>query len=488
MCDQIKISYLPVENLGFETVTYADEAGTYNGQYYYYFNVNTIGFMYIYFDAFTNQWVFNNTLGTTPFEAYLDVTTDCPEGEWKLLTPKLLSLKTEDAEIQLDCACGINLVWSMQFPLVDWNLDLLPTGTSSGRSYYEFTAVIGGVESDFILQWNTPNTWWEIVFASTGQRVAWLDFNASCPIGNKWRSESYKLNVMESTAIDCVSCGNEDRIYKEYQSVKLPVSFTEEARGIKECCCEQLVLGSAGNQTWTNDLTSAWMKLSSGNDSCEFVLENETGQEIILDPVSFVNEPNAYYATVNWGEILNTIGAGCYRYFVRYNISGVIGEVSWGDFKLKPYTVQNALKTARVRAIFNGYHEIEGINFSGSNVESTFRFYGFVGFRQPNYEIDNLIYGDRQMKRNLRENLNAYDVITDPSDECITKPLIDLYFLSENELFISDYNAHNHSYRYLDLPVIVQESPKMEYPDNLSRKAVVKCTVGDKFKNQRTYY
>jgi hypothetical protein len=91
------------------------------------------------------------------------------------------------------------------------------------------------------------------------------------------------------------------------------------------------------------------------------------------------------------------------------------------------------------------------------------------------------------MKRVIRENLNEYEITTDPEDECIIKPMIDLYLLSENELFISDYNAHNHSYRYLDIPVIVQESPEIEYKD-FSRKAVLKCKVSDKFKNQRTYF
>jgi hypothetical protein len=59
--------------------------------------------------------------------------------------------------------------------------------------------------------------------------------------------------------------------------------------------------------------------------------------------------------------------------------------------------------------------------------------------------------------------------------------------LSENELFISDYNAHNHSYRYQDLPVIVTESPEIEYYD-FSREAKLTCIVGDKFKNKRSYY
>jgi hypothetical protein len=62
-----------------------------------------------------------------------------------------------------------------------------------------------------------------------------------------------------------------------------------------------------------------------------------------------------------------------------------------------------------------------------------------------------------------------------------------LFLLSENELFISDYNVFNHSYRYLDLPVIVNESPEITYFD-FSRKASLKCKVEDKFKNKRTYY
>tara|TARA_R110002126_G_scaffold283159_1_gene432232 strand:+ start:53 stop:454 length:402 start_codon:yes stop_codon:yes gene_type:complete len=131
--------------------------------------------------------------------------------------------------------------------------------------------------------------------------------------------------------------------------------------------------------------------------------------------------------------------------------------------------------------------ESEGINFTGAEVESTFRFYGYIGNRNPNMETDNIIYNNREMKSVIRENLNTYEIVTEPTDECITRPLIDVYLLSENELYISDYNAHNHSYRYQDIPVIVEESPEVEYYE-LSRKAKVSCVVSDKFKNKRTYY
>jgi hypothetical protein len=78
-------------------------------------------------------------------------------------------------------------------------------------------------------------------------------------------------------------------------------------------------------------------------------------------------------------------------------------------------------------------------------------------------------------------------ITTDPENECIISPMVELYLLSENELFISDYNAHNYSYRYLDLPVIVSESPAIEYKE-FSRKAILTCKIEDKFKTKRTYY
>jgi hypothetical protein len=293
------------------------------------------------------------------------------------------------------------------------------------------------------------------------------------------------------TTSECIpepfNCGIEDRIFREYKSIKLPQSFVEQDRGLIDCCCTQLVLGGAG-ESWKNDKTSMWIKLSDEIDTYQFLLL-DCNQNVLetYDAIAFPNESNAYYCTVNWLDVLTSFGQGNYTLAIAYSISGVSGLLLWGDYKLLPYTIQNALKTARVRAIFNGKQTIDGIDFTNSNVESTHRFYGFIGNRQSNMEIDNIIYDNREMKRVIRENLNDYEIITDPEDECILRPLLELFLISENELYISDYNAHNHSYRYLDLPVIVSESPSVEYKD-LSRKAVLKCKVADKFKNQRTFY
>ena len=393
-----------------------------------------------------------------------------------------------------NCDCGIELSYYT-------NLDghsvttFLVVGELNGQHVFQ-----GTINGQLVSIWFDGINMWQMTFGDVlieeviDVLALLIQDRVDCPISTggwqiEWTKDNLGIDYSDGIACENTNCGREDRYAKQFASIKLPVSFTEQKRGFKDCCCEQIVLASPETESWKNDVTSCWIKLSDPSDSVLFVCLDESNNVITtISAIPFVNELNAFYGTLYWIDILNAAGAGCYKIEVRYNIAGIEGVIKWGTYKLKEYSIQNALTTARVSAKFDGYHEIEGINFSGSNVPSTFRFHGFIGFRQPNYEIDNLIYRDRQMKRNLRENLNAYEIITEASDECIILPLVELYLLSENELFISDYNAHNHSYRYLDLPVIVQESPKIEYTDQFARKAVLKCTVGDKFKNKRTYY
>lgn len=257
-------------------------------------------------------------------------------------------------------------------------------------------------------------------------------------------------------------------------------------------CCDELklVLAHATDSTsWKNDITSAWVKLSDITDLVEFKL-TKNGENISYTPtpVLFPNEPNAWYSTIKWQDVLNSDGAGCYKLEVLYTISGVTDSIVWGNYELKQYSQETAKYTARLRVKFNLNQEIEGIDFTNSNVEDTIRFKGFIGLRQPNMEIDNLIYQDRVLKSVVRENLNTYEIKTDPYTSTIIDQLTDLYLLSENELYISDYNIFNNSHSILDLPVIVSESPEIDYLENYQRKAVLTCKVGDKTNNKRTHY
>jgi hypothetical protein len=372
---------------------------------------------------------------------------------------------------------------------VTTSYDLTFVGTYDGRNYWEF---IYGSTTYYIYYNSTFNLW--IIGDAFGivdpaQYWASLPGDLRCPADDWLINPEHSLNNAQifSEIIDCNLCGREDRMFWKFDSIKIPKDFSEPDRGLDECCCEWLVLGSSGS-SWENDKTSAWIKLSSGLDSSTFtLLKNGNPTAYVPTSLPLPQEPNGFYCTINWYDVLLSDGAGCYSLVIQFNISGILGTLNWGNYKLKPYTVNNAKGTARIRAIFNGRQEAEQINFTGADVVSDIRFNGFIGKRQPNMEIDNIIYGNREMKRVIRENLYSYEIGTDPLQECFIRPMIETYLLSENELYISDYNVGNHSYRYTDLAVIVQESPEIEYYD-FSRLAKLTCKVGDKFKTQRTYY
>lgn len=383
------------------------------------------------------------------------------------------------------CDClNITFQYEGNAPL---NFELAPTGTLNGFDTFEF--IYFGVTYYIWHDASTPGDW--IIGETLGslpQLTALKNDGNDCPIGETPTWLPGLVDYVNTTSCGA-NCGKEDRMYKRYDAIKLPKTCIEEDRGYNDCCCEQLVLGNAGSDTWKNDKTAVWIKLGSVSDSFNFKLYKDgVLASYSITPIAFVNETNAFYAVVNWYDVLISDGIGCYEIRRDWDISGITGSDIWGHYNLKPYTIKNALGTARVRALFNLNQEIEGINFTGSNVESTLRFYGFIGNSQPNMEIDNLIYSNREMKSNIRENLTDYEILVDSTLKCITAPLINLYLLSENELFISDYNAHNHDYCIKDLPVIVSESPEVIYPDPFTRKAGIKAKVSDKFKTKRTYY
>jgi len=483
MCNCIQITYQFTPESPIVTID-VDAAGQYNGYNFFIWVVDGVTYT-MWHDPFDNWYVTTDGLGGTAFVAqYKSTYTQCPIASiptW-IVGESFATFTTELCPpIELNCDCGINIVLNNPRENV---FNVTAIGLMNGRPYYEFVFVPTLYEFRLFwdgLQWCIVNLIDEVVFWT-------LDFNATCPIGVDWVNQIDNEWTAETSGVKCGCVPTEERSQFRFDSIKFPPIFIEQNRGLKDCCCEQIVLAGGGTESWKNDVSSAWIKLSSYDDTCSFKL-NKCGESTTYEPTSipFVNEPNAFYTTINWLDVLMSDGVGNYELVVAFNISGVAGQFTWGEYNLQQYTIQNALTTARVKAIFNGYHEIEGIDFTGSNVVSTHRFHGFIGNRQPNTEIDNIIYNNREMKRVIRENLNDYEIITDPEDECIIKPLVDLYLLSENELFISDYNAHNHSYRYLDMPVIVSESPSIEYKQ-FSRKAVLTCKVADKLKNQRTYY
>jgi hypothetical protein len=281
----------------------------------------------------------------------------------------------------------------------------------------------------------------------------------------------------------------EERIKEDILLVKIPSVFEEEDRGFRECCEPEMVLASqVSNDSWKNDITPAWLKLYNASDTGAFVLKKD-GVDAIYQPtlMTFPNDEFSIYVEVYWKDVLASDGPGCYSIEREYSISGVNGSDTWGNYKLLPFSTQIALGTARLRAVFNHFQEIEDINFKGANVNGTFRFYGKINDRQSNKEIRTLTYANREIKNVVKENIYSYEMKTDPLKEQKLSMLSDLYLLSDVQLFASDYNAHSNSYKILDIPVYLKESEEIEYPE-LSRNASMKAKLWHGVRNKRTYY
>jgi hypothetical protein len=497
-CECIKLHYA-VAGHGIITID-LQSSGLYNGFNYFEFIDNGVTF-YIWYNF--GSWALSENLGD-PFDtwfAYSESTSVCPIDIWNLIT----DFTTFSIDVgSCKCSC-ITIHQTFENGSFDQTFTM-PTGFYNGEPYWSWCDNLQGQ----IFGWNLfmqinelDQCQWVVEQTKCGADIGNQPLfflgelkpvgQCGCPFDTTYTPQfpfnSPSFEVENCSPVICVPI--EDRHQRKYDAIQLPVIFDEQNRGWKGCCdCEPMItLASTDPETWKNDITSAWIKMSDPTDVVMFKLM-KNGIDAIYEPTinAFINESDAYYTTINWIDVLNADGVGCYELIVEYNISGVIGSFIWGAYNLKPYTIENALKTARIRVKFNLQQEIEGINFTGTNIEDTIRFYGFIGERQPNMEIDNLIYQNRGMKTVVRENLNNYKITTDPSGECLITKLTDLYLLSENEMYISDYNAHNHSYKYLDLPVIVQESPEIDYLDILQRKAILTCEVADRSKNKRTFY
>jgi hypothetical protein len=282
----------------------------------------------------------------------------------------------------------------------------------------------------------------------------------------------------------------EHRIKEFFKVAKLPVSFNEENRGFKRCCEKRLVLANGSSRTWENDVNSAWIKLSDVADTYEFQLLNGHNEltDYIPIPAPIPEEENAYYATIPWADVLASDGIGCYKIKIIANIGGLAVEIIWGEYELKVFSIANALGTARISCRFGLVQTIEGINFANSGVRDDLRFNGQIKKDQPNMEIDSLIYGNRRVETIVKENLHTFLLATDPYTDEVLKLLYDLYLLSENELFISDYNAHTSSYRIFDLEARVQETPERVTINAETRLEKLTCILGKRINNDRAYY
>jgi hypothetical protein len=255
-------------------------------------------------------------------------------------------------------------------------------------------------------------------------------------------------------------------------------------------CCDTVFKVFANlddTSAYKNDITSAWYLFEGGD--VEFKLYLKDGETLANSQPTvstFANQSNAKYGVVNWSDVLDLDGAGCYVLKVEYTGGMVDNTVVWGTYELAEWTTDNVDGYVNIRSNFNSNQSIEGINFTGSNLTDSLNVLGFFGNRDPKTEVDNVIYNTRLNVKVTRENLNEYTLTTNPVSRLFTRKLLDLHLLSENDCYITDNNAFNHE-QYVYKRVIVLEVPSPEYYQ-FSKYAKITAKFGDKINNTRSFY
>jgi len=291
----------------------------------------------------------------------------------------------------------------------------------------------------------------------------------------------------------------QERIKRDYPAVKIPQQFTEQDRGLEECCEKVLVLAGNGLESWKNDITSAWLKLSQPSDTVSFTVEKKVGgawaQTTFYNPPinQVVLDALAFYATVLWADVQNLEGNGCYRIKRTFNMGGFTGFDIWRNttYELKSYTIQNAKHTARIRTVWNLNHKIEDIDFTGSNVQDSIRFYGQIRKDQANTKYRNVTQQNRRVEPVIAEKWQTWIIETDGYTDPMLELMENLFLLSPAEMWIADYNAHTNSYDILDQEVVLMgedSAPEREVSDRFARQDVLTCTVGKRVRNEKTTY
>lgn len=274
-------------------------------------------------------------------------------------------------------------------------------------------------------------------------------------------------------------------------SIFKPDGISDDDRGSNECCCEIPVFASLTDSLeWKNDHSIVFYKKAVATDTVEFMI-TRCGDDEELDLLGleciFPNDDLAEGFIFDWNQYLNTYGIGNYTVTINYTIAGIPSTVEWGEYNLQVWSQYRVGGYVRLRSIFNTYNQKKDIDFTGSNCFDTLRVAGIFGKRDPKMEINQLITKGFISEKVTRRNDNEYQLESDMLSYCITSRLVDIHLIDEDQCFITEHNKKSHFYGYIDYPVHVQESPKLNYYTK-TRPISVIVTFADRVKNDKSMF
>lgn len=277
----------------------------------------------------------------------------------------------------------------------------------------------------------------------------------------------------------------------QFKKIDIPVQAQREDRGYNACKEPLLKLADPSDSTtWKNDVSLVFEKCDILN---VFTIKDGVKEAAIGVELDFVNDDDTKGFVIDWRQYYdgsNNLIAGCYQVFIECEIEGISFERYHSVVNLLPYTTQTSEGTVRINSIFNDYSDALGINFTGSGAQDTVRFRGFFGKRQPNMTIENITLTDREVNKVYNEARPTYSLICDPTTYCTTYWVEQIHLLHANVMYISDYNAYNHT-EFKEFPVILndEEGPEYDYFDGTgTNKAKIVASFKEKIANKKSKY
>lgn len=275
---------------------------------------------------------------------------------------------------------------------------------------------------------------------------------------------------------DCLStreaelCPQGERTIGYAVRVNLPESPPPD-RGFSKCCYTNLVLADVSDDDgYKNDFSGVYFKRETPSSSVVFKLVDTVSlTEYFLNSDTYGTfqdfggiQPDLSYYIVDWRKVLTLLGTGKYQIKKELDIVGISVDVFSNTFTLKPFSIENADNTVRIDSVMNGKLINIDTDFKGTNYQTSIRLRGYFGRNERTFEQDNIAQRDYNIVQNTMSSKSSYQFQGLQIPECITQELWN-FVLFGNELFISDYNKNNHSYKYELIPVILEDNSGTEF-------------------------
>jgi hypothetical protein len=255
------------------------------------------------------------------------------------------------------------------------------------------------------------------------------------------------------------------------------------------CEYENIVLADLGNSSSNyNDRTSI-LQGRLGTNPTIFTLQKEgVDVAVITDNTYGTYYPNgdAFFSgnndyagfIIEWREVLNAFGQGCYTLKIEWDNLGTYEEAITQCYKLHHYNNSLAEGTVAFEWEQNGEIYNQYFVFKDFTWPRYLRVTGFFGFNQPKYEETNVVRSNRQIEQVEDRVVNSYEFESYLIPQYVTKQIWYDMALA-NKIWVTDYNFYNHDQEIAQKPIRVVEFGEAEYFGK-SRKARIGITFGDR--------